>query len=328
MLRTLSPLLLLCRWPVSCCFSQAAEASGRFSVAEVKPHYQCSLSLDGKDRVRNYVANLTSQSTGLIGLIQFEFTLEQPEGYTAFGAACVRQYSDPAVVLVNARQFYIISGIGETVVGDYTAVPFLTAGSRPSKGSMCVSDPAYGGGERGYAGALLRHKTSNLEVCVVIATLPHCNTTWQPRFLDDLNSAGCTGRHLLLIMDTNAACEDLGQTASRNVSMQDIGQTHSADWGRCSDPAILTKPTCCHDTERGFPEARYWYDRTALCGGNGAVEHFHVHEEFVCKTDQEHKFTTAMVRLDPAGAVAIGPAFVCTIFVILFGLLHDFVPLN
>jgi len=327
--------LLLCGWPIplllSGCakpleFSQAAANSGRFSVAEVKPHYQCAMSQEGTDRVRIYVANLASQGTGLIGLIQFEFMLEQPEGYTAFGAACVSHYSDPAVVLVDTRQFHIISGIGETVIGDYTAVPFLSADSKPTKGSMCVSDPA--NGERGYAGALLMHKASNIEVCVVIATLPHCDAAWQPRFLEDLNSEGCKGRHLLLIMDTNAACEKLGPLASRNVTMQHIGQIHSADWGMCLDPGILAEPTCCHDSNTGFPEARYWYDRTALCGGYGAVENFHVHEEYVCNTIQEHKFTTAMVRIDAAGAAARGPALISMIFMVLFGLLHHFALAN
>jgi len=265
------------------------------------------------------VANLTSHSTGLIALIQFEFALKQPKGYTAFGAACVGQYIDPAVVLVDTRQFHIISGIGETVIGDYTAVPFLAGGSKPTKGSMCISDPA---DERGYAGALLRHRASNLEVCVVVGTMPHCNAPWQSRFLEDLNSEGCKGRHLLLIMDTNAACENLGPHASRNVSMQDIGQTHSAGWGMCSDPARLKEPTCCHNTNNSFPEARYWYDRTALCGGYGAVEQFHVHEEYVCKCHEEHKFTTAMVRIDAGGAAGLGPALVSMLLLALGGLQH------
>merc|ERR1712079_37647 len=194
-----------------------------------------------------------------------------------------------------------MGGIGETVVGDYTAVPFLAEGTKPTKGSMCVSDPPLNG-ERGYAGALLRHRASNLEVCVVAGTLPHCGTPWLPRFLEDLKSDGCKGDHLLLLLDTNAGCETLGPAASRKVSMQEIGQTNNASWGTRSDSAVLMEPTCCHDTRKGFPEAQYWYDRIALCGGHGAVEHLHVHKEFVCNANQEHKSTSATVRLDVAGA--------------------------
>jgi len=266
--------------------------------------------------VHKHVANLTSHNVGLIALIQFEFELEQPGGYTAFGAACVNKFPDPVVVLVDTRQFHIISGIGETVIGDYTQVPFLSPGSKPTKGSMCVSDPAKG--ERGYAGALLRHKASNVEVCVVSGTLPHCDGAWQPRFLDDI-AESCKGRHLVLLMDTNAACESLGPNASKKVTMQDIGKTHKAQWGTCSDPAILHEPTCCHDTLQGFPEARYWYDRAALCGGPGAVEQFRVHDKFVCNTNQEHKFTTAMVRID--GAMDY-PSLVSAMLVVLFALLQ------
>jgi len=272
-------------------------ASGAFSVAEVKPHFQCT-SAEGQQRVRDHIGNLTVSGTGLIALIQLEFTLAQPKGYTAFGAACGTKHGDPVVVLVDESQFSIVSGIRETVVGDYASMPFLVTGKGPTCGPMCVADPAVEG-ERGYAAAVLKHMPSGQEICVIAGTFPHCYGAWLPQFLDDVGPAGCRGLPLLFIVDTNAACEFEGPLASKGISMQDIGKNHSAGWGACSDPAVASpEPTCCHDISKGHPEARYWYDRTALCNSKGLVEQFRVHSDFVCGTDVEHKYTTAVVRLD------------------------------
>jgi len=270
--------------------------------AEVKPHFGCTTKL-GQQHVRNYVSGLVSMHTGIIALIQFEFPLAKPEGYTAFGASCKTKHSDPVVVLVDERKFLMLAALGETALGDYSSMPFLGDGKPPSNGSNCVAD-ANVFGARGYAGALLQHVDTGTEFCVVAGTFPHCYGAWTQEFRQATHQH-CHGRRLLLIVDTNAACETEGPEASRRVSMEDIGKNQSMHWGSCSDPAVHSdEPTCCHDLRQGHPEARYWYDRTALCGG-GVVEQFHVNGEFSCGADEEHKFTTAVVHLsgkvdDPA----------------------------
>merc|ERR1712217_297416 len=139
---------------------------------------------------------------------------------------------------------------------------------------------------------------SGKDICVVSGTFPHCRGKWEPQFISDIQQH-CFGRPLLIIADTNAACEREGPAASKKESMQAIGQYHNANWGTCSDPAIASpEPTCCHDISQGHPEARYWYDRTALCGGGGSVDQFHVNDAFVCGVNEEHKYTTAVVTLD------------------------------
>jgi hypothetical protein len=274
------------------CFVPVVVAQS-FSVAEVKPHFQCKTP-DGQDRVRDHISRLVSNSTGIITLIQFEFTLTQPEQYTVFGASCTNGFSDPVVVLVNKQQFTVISGFRETIVDNYKAMPFLATG-QPINGSMCVADSAKYG-LRGYTGGVLRHTSSGKEICIVAGTFPHCRGSWQSQFLDDIEQ-GCRGRPLVVIADTNAACELEGPAASKKESMQTIGEHHHANWGTCSDPAIQNdEPTCCHDLSQGHPEARSWYDRIAICGG-GIVDDFQVNADFVCGANEEHKYTTAMIHL-------------------------------
>merc|ERR1712039_669882 len=224
-------------------------------------------------------------------------TLQEPKGYTAFGASCTNENTDPVTVLVNANMFDIVTGFRDTVVGDYSKMPFLTSGKAPSSGSMCVADPATQG-ERGYAGAVVKHKASGQTMCVLAGTFPHCRAKWQPNIISDI-AQNCKDHPLLIIADTNAACYTEGAEASKKESMQDIGEHQKANWGTCSDPAIASsEPTCCHDVKKGHPEARYWYDRTALCGGGGSVDQFQVNDKWVCGADQEHKYTTAVVTLE------------------------------
>jgi len=280
--------------------NSVAHAATSFSVAEVKPHYQCSSSADGLNRVRKHIGGLVSNSTGLIAMIQFEATLSKPNGYAAFGASCVAKHSDDIVVLFDENQFSIVSAIGGTIVGNYSKMPWFSSGKQPASGDNCVADPSLYG-ERAYAGALLQHTASGEQLCVVSGDFPHCYGAWQPQFLQNIQQS-CKGRRLLLIGDTNAACESQGPLASKKISMQDIAKNHSADWGLCSDPAVdNSEPTCCHDLKQGHPEARYWYDRTALCvpagAGGGFVEQFQVNDEFVCGVNEEHKYTTAIVHL-------------------------------
>lgn len=280
----------------------SSSESASFSAAEVKPHYQCSTA-DGQDHVRNHINGLVGQETGIISLIQFEFTLAQPTGYTSFGASCTTGHADPVVVLVNEKQFSIVSGIGETTVGDYASLPFLSTGKAPPSGSMCVADPSVYG-QRGYAAAVLKHTSSGTEFCAISGTFPHCRGSWQQSFIDSIKQS-CTGRPVLVIADTNAACETEGPQASKGESMQAISDHHNAGWGACSDPAIENPaPTCCHDLSQGHPEARYWYDRTAICGG-GVVDSFQVNDNFVCGTNEEHKYTTAIVHLSGSSDEAL-----------------------
>jgi hypothetical protein len=224
----------------------------------------------------------------LIALIQFEFSLSQPDGYTSFGSVCGSKHPDPVVVLVDEEQFTIVSGLRDTVVNNYSAMPFLATGIAPEDGSMCAANVSVYG-TRAYTGAILQHKDSGKEVCVISGTLPHCYGPWLPEFKADIEQ-GCGGRPLLLVVDTNAACEFQGPHAGKAWPMSSIMQFQSAAIADCSDPgASSPDPTCCHDIAQSHPEARYWYDRTALCGG-GTVDHFRVNESFICSADEEHKY--------------------------------------
>lgn len=280
--------------------------SSSFKVAEVKPHFGCT-SEDGQDRVRQYVTDLTDAGTGIIALIEMQFSLPQPAGYTAFGASCKTKHADAAVVLVDDSQFSVVSTIGGTVSGDVSAVPFLADGTEPDTGDMCVANAtatygpglAYRVGARPYAGAVLRH-SSGKELCVISATFPHCMQPWLPQFISDIDQ-GCGDRQLLFVVDTNAGCPEYTGEDPRLWSMAAIARNHSADWGECHDPAQrFGEVTCCNDFP-DFPYARYAYDRTAVCRG-GAVEQFEVESRFVCgNSHAEHKFTSAVVHLaEPA----------------------------
>jgi len=275
-----------------------------FKVAQVKPHFGCK-SDDGQDRVRQRVADLASADTGLITLIEMEFQLAQPTGYTAFGAACGR-HKDPIVVLVNEAQFTVVSTMGATLTGNYSAMPYIGGGKGPEKGdNMCVSDPlgsisvgnkTFPMGSRPYAGAVLLHKASGKEICMISGTLPHCLYKWADQFITDVDKT-CGNRQLLWIGDTNAGCELPGLYVDNRISFDDILANHSkADWGPCHDPALQAEPTCCNDFP-DHPYPRYWYDRTVVCRG-GRVEDFKVDSAFICKNSHaEHLSTTATIHL-------------------------------
>jgi len=259
----------------------------------LKPHFGCT-DATGRDNVRSYIAGLVSNHTGLISLLEFEFPLEQPDGYTAFGGNCKSKYSDPAVVLVDESQFSIVSGVGKTLVGNYSEMPFLT-GNKPDVGPMCVSN-ATETGERPYAGAVLLHKASGKEICVVTATFPHCMHKWEDHFIADVNLT-CGSRQLLVIADTNAGCESRGSQDSYRYSMSRIFAHHGVDFGPCHDPGQFADPTCCNDTSQtDIATPRYAYDRTAVCRG-GFVDQFQVAPEYFCGADEEHRFTSARVWL-------------------------------
>jgi len=294
-----------------CVGPAVAVALDTFKVAELKPHYGCKGD-DGQDRVRKYIANLVTEGTGLISLIELEFDLPQPSGYTAFGASC-GHYTDPVVVLVNEAQFTIVSTIGQTVTGNYSALPYVGGGhsSNATSNTMCVSDPhgaIYADGKnwtmgsRSYTGAVLSHKASGKEICVVSGTFAHCLYKWTDQFVADIEK-GCGDRQLLIVADTNAGCEIPTLTSESHWSMNEILANHSqAAWGPCHDPGLYTAPTCCNDLP-DFPYPRLWYDRTAVCRG-GRVEDFKVETSFVCAdSPEEHLFTSATVHLAEADNV-------------------------
>lgn len=276
-----------------------------FKVAEVKPHFGCK-SDDGQERVRQYVANLATSGTGLISLIEMEFDLAQPSGYTAFGAACGK-HRDPTVVLVNEAQFSIVSTIGATIAGNYSAMPYIGGGQAPGKDTngMCVADPlasivavneSWGVGSRPYTGAVLLHKASGKEICMISGTFPHCLYSWTDQFVADIEK-GCGNRQLLIVADTNAGCEIPTLLSDSRWSLNEILANHSqAHWGPCHDPGLHSVPTCCNDFP-DFPYPRFWYDRTAVCRG-GRVEDFKVDSTFTCGDSRaEHLSTMATINL-------------------------------
>lgn len=280
---------------------------GSFTVAEVKPHYQCTNATGGQDRVRQYIAGLAAADTGLITLIQTEFVISQPKGYTVFGSACGK-HLDPVVVLVNEEQFSIVSTVGATVAGNYSSMPWIADGhssaSDNATNSMCISDPmatygpdgSYKVGSRPYAGAVLLHKPSGQEVCMITGTFAHCLYEWTDSFVADVDQA-CGDRQLLFVADTNSGCSVPSMWSDSHWSMNEILANHSKeDWGPCHDPGLYQAPTCCNDLPE-FPYPRYWYDRTAICRG-GRVEDFKVETAFICgDTHAEHLSTSATVHL-------------------------------
>lgn len=255
-----------------------------FRVAEVKPHFACS-DADGQDRVREYIQGLVSERFGVIGLLQTEFPLSQPAGYGAFGAACVFHFADSAVVMFDQGQFTLLEPLGATAVGNFSAMPYLSDGKAPTSGDSCLGDPSVDG-ERAYAGALLRHKSSGLKVCVISGTFPHFGRPLGSRFPKELVAA-CGETALLLVVDTNVD----------QAPMDAIGKMNGGGWKDCSDPGAAGDKTCCHDIMKGFPAPRFTYDRTALCGGGGSVDEFAVGSTFVCGANEEHRYTKALVTL-------------------------------
>jgi len=301
--RTLMKSLEVCVFALAS-VSLAATSSSSFTVAEVKPHYGCQ-SPDGTQRVRQYISKLTAASTGIISVLEMEFPLTQPQGYQAFGAACGK-HQDPAVVLFNEAQFSLVSTIGATTAGNYSAIPYLgggqAAGARTN--SMCVSDPTAvfgpGGnipvGSRPYAGAVLKHTDSGRELCVLTGTLAHCSYNWTKQFVADVEQ-GCGDRQLLVVADTNAGCAVPSLKSDSHWSMNQILAKHGQlSWGPCHDPGLYSQPTCCNDFP-DFPYPRYWYDRTVICGG-GRVADFKVESSFICgDSPAEHLFTQATIEL-------------------------------
>jgi len=284
-----------------------------FTVATAKPHYSCS-SRDGQDRVRRYIEALLQDKTGLIALNQMEFALNasstiRPNGYIGLGGSC-GPHHDSAVLLINDAQFQVLHAIGETSVGNFSLLPYIASGVAPSGiGSMCVASNYSLSSSRPYAGAIIRHRASNRKMCTIVGTFPHCDQPWNDSFVENIRTA-CRGLQILFLVDTNAGCPGGDpNTPARGandslVSMETIAARHGASWGGCSDPAVNRAPTCCDDIKKGFPYARLWFDRTALCGSTtpgespGVVKRFQVGKTFVCGGDEEHLYTSALVDLN------------------------------
>ena len=150
---------------------------------------------------------------------------------------------------------------------------------------------------------MLKHTSTGKDLCIIAGTFPHCDEAWHLEFVTSIKEK-CSGKELLLIVDTNAACNGAPKT-THDVSVLNISNIHKAGWGACSDPAVASNqpPTCCHDIEPGkwySPEAQYWFDRTALCSTSatpGVVEQYQVKDQWVCGTNEEHHFTSAVVQL-------------------------------
>lgn len=278
----------------------AAGAQIDITVAEVKPHFECTHTT-GKQKVREHVQGKIDEHFGLIALIQFEISFSQKNfAYHAFGAVC---RDDSTVVLYNTYEFEMVKTIGDyTHHSDYFHdMPWLGSGSKPStNGHNCMADPNdHGVGSRAWTAAVLKHHATGREVCVLSATFPHCGYQWGHEFTEPI-SHHCSDRPLIVIADTNAGCESHPFLDSMDYDMTKIADHQKGiHWGTCHDPATSNYPTCCHDSSHpGSNHASYWYDRTALCNDGGYVAHFDVKKDYVCETSYgEHKFTTAVVHL-------------------------------
>lgn len=255
-------------------------------VGNVKPHYNCK---DKDNHVAMYIQELVASNFEIIVLNQMEFAFPEPEGYTAFGGACVHTYTDEVVVLLQSSTFELLRPIGDTIVGPYSEMPWLS-GVKPTSGSLCFA--AQGASERAFAGAVVRHSESAREFCLVVGTLPHWDTeaeagTYLNGTILDNIQASCGNRHLLFVLDTNVS--------PNSLTVGDIGAHENAGWGTCSDLGPAGHPTCCND---GVSEAMpiYKFDRTAVCRG-GSVQQWDVADHYVCGTVEEHRYTSAQVTL-------------------------------
>jgi hypothetical protein len=258
------------------------------SVAEVKPHYACTLHNNGS-RVARYVAGLAHRDTSIIATIQLQFALEKPLGYTAFGSACVDEYIDNVVGYVRDADLAIVSPIGNTTVGNYSLMPYVYDGSGPAEGDMCATGNLKLTRERAWGGVVVRHLLSGAEFCVITGTFPHADFSWGAEFPAAVD-ASCAHRPLLFLVDTNAQPDSLTFDA--------LCQMQNVSWGTCSDPGVHGDATCCDDISQGVLYPRFRSDRIALCRG-GTVENFTVESAFVCDTNEEHRFTRASVTLLP-----------------------------
>jgi hypothetical protein len=265
-------------------------------VGNVKPHYNCK---DPDNRVATYIQDLVKSNFEIIVLNQMEFAFPEPEGYVAFGGACVHTYADEVVVLVQQSSFEVLRPIGDTILGPYSAMPWMT-GVKPTSGDLCFAAKSGGGTERSFAGAVVRHTESFREFCLIAGTLPHwdaeaeAGTYLNSTLLDSIKTS-CENRHLLFVLDTNVS--------PNSLTVGDIGAHENAGWGTCSDLGAAGAPTCCYD---GYSETDpfYKFDRTAVCRG-GLVEQWKVADHYVCETNEEHRYTTAAVTLMDEVDVAV-----------------------
>jgi len=270
------------------CAVRSVTSAAIFTVAEVKPHFGC-VGVDGTSRVERYIEDLANNHTSIIASIQLQFAVHELENYSVFGSSCVREYADNVVVFLSKSEFAIVSPIGHTLVGEYAQMPFVADGKRPLKGNMCVShlSEIEITGVRAYGGAVVRHQTSGQELCVVAGTLPHMDLGWGWHFVNDI-AASCQGKPLLFVLDTNVWPD--------SQTFQQITSHHEVDWGSCSDPGSFGPATCCNDINKDMSYPTLRFDRTVMCRG-GTVENFTVDDAFVCGTDEEHRYTKAVVKL-------------------------------
>lgn len=86
-----------------------------------------------------------------------------------------------------------------TSVRNYTDMQFVYDGKAPAQGSMCAARwSARWVGERGYTGAVLRHKSGEY-ICVIAGTFSHFGPLSQ-QFLSHVEA--CHKRKILCVLDT------------------------------------------------------------------------------------------------------------------------------
>lgn len=282
-----------------------ASAAGdvTFQAATVKPHWGC-MDSEGQARVQDYVDELAFRSVSLIALNQMQFQLAGgalPSGYSVFGGDCVTKHADNVAVLVRTNDFEQVRMVGRTS----TNVSYLFDGLKPAFGDMCVAADVDLSGIRAYTGAVLRYvgpgasKDMPLEMCVLAATFPHCWQAWSEDFVNvvDSDCVGSAGEPVpkVFLVDSNAGCPSQENELSTRVAMNDLLNNHTS-WGeQCSELTTSETPTCCLDIKKGYPYARYWFDRVAVCG-QGGVSALLVEENFTCGADEEHKSTLATLH--------------------------------
>jgi len=290
----------------------SGEVHFQFNVGYFKPDIQCQFDDDAKGRGTARMQKFVSEGVSVIGLVQMEWEVSTaPAGYWYVGAQCrnpSQPFADPVIVMFKASEFDFVRGIGQSAKVEWDQLPYVADGSYKNvlssgidgyeDATSCTATNLNPGiGVRGFAGALVKHKQSGQEICVIAGTMPHGRHDLKAEWYnDEISRAGCKGKAMLFMFDQNY-----------NGPHWDFD--FKKEWGWGHDPGHdapcdnhnRAGCTCCLEEGMDPNYKNLKYDRIAAFGptdwGKQAVrvEHFRVEQDWVCRTKGEHKITSGTV---------------------------------
>lgn len=278
-------------------------ARSTFKIAKLKPDLECAwgsaehIPDGGQKAVEENLFDLLREGYGIVGIIEAEYKVSAPDDKFFFvGSMCKRSwksYGDPVIIIFRRDMFEFVKGIGSSRHDAWSEMPYVSTGGVDEQSSedACTADPN-AHGERGYAGAVVKHKESQKLMCVIIGTLPH-GGQWNVRdqFHDELDQAGCTTMPLIFALDANW-----------EGRVSDFDRLNT--WRNCVDPGrdYVYKNFDYGNGYVGGGEASTClrqrcrrYDRIALCNSpDGTLNNFLL-DKFVCKAQGEHAPSKAVI---------------------------------